>query len=77
MTMLAGLSMGGFGALRNALQYPQIFGYVAALSSALNIYEKPERVIMPQEAPYLDLSREAKRIRIPAGWLDSELSSRI
>lgn len=68
MTMLAGLSMGGFGALRNALQYPQIFGYVAALSSALNIYEKPERVIMPQEAPYLDLEQGSQTDKDPR-WL--------
>lgn len=34
-TAIAGLSMGGFGALRNGLKYAQTFGAVMALSSAL------------------------------------------
>lgn len=34
-TVIAGLSMGGFGALRNGLFYPNRFGAVVALSSAL------------------------------------------
>ena len=38
-TYIMGLSMGGFGALHTALQYPETFGKVAALSSALIIHE--------------------------------------
>lgn len=34
-TFLAGLSMGGYGALRNGLKYNETFGYLAGLSSAL------------------------------------------
>lgn len=34
-TFIAGLSMGGFGALNAALSYPQVFGKAAALSAAL------------------------------------------
>lgn len=34
-TYIAGLSMGGYGALRNGMKYSETFGYVAALSSAL------------------------------------------
>lgn len=34
-TFIAGLSMGGYGALRNGLKYAETFGYVAGLSSAL------------------------------------------
>lgn len=37
-TFLAGLSMGGYGALRNGLKYHENFGYIAGLSSA-NIVE--------------------------------------
>lgn len=37
-TFIAGLSMGGYGALRNGLKYHKTFGYVAGLSSA-NIVE--------------------------------------
>jgi S-formylglutathione hydrolase FrmB len=34
-TLIGGLSMGGFGAIRNGLKYPEVFGSVIALSSAL------------------------------------------
>ncbi|MCR2821671.1 alpha/beta hydrolase [Lederbergia panacisoli] len=36
-TYIAGLSMGGFGAIRNGLKYHDTFGYIAGLSSALVI----------------------------------------
>ena len=38
-TFIAGLSMGGFGAIRNGLKYSETFGYIAGLSSALQILE--------------------------------------
>ena len=41
-TFIAGLSMGGFGALRNGLKYYDTFGYIAALSAAIQIFEQPE-----------------------------------
>ena len=45
-TCIMGLSMGGFGALHTAFQFPDVFGKTAALSSALIIHEvakmKPE-----------------------------------
>ena len=37
-TFIAGLSMGGFGALHTALAYPETFGKAAALSSALIVH---------------------------------------
>lgn len=42
-TMIAGLSMGGFGALNTALSYPQTFGKVAALSAALRPWTRMNR----------------------------------
>lgn len=47
-TTIAGLSMGGFGALRNGLKYKDTFGSIAALSSALitdeiSVMEQGER----------------------------------
>ena len=36
-TYIAGLSMGGYGALRNGLKYHDTFGYIAGLSSGLII----------------------------------------
>ena len=38
-TFLAGLSMGGYGALRNGIVFSENFGYVAGLSSALHIFD--------------------------------------
>lgn len=38
-TFIAGLSMGGFGAIRNGLKYNDIFGKVVGLSSALIVNE--------------------------------------
>jgi len=38
-TFISGLSMGGFGALRTGLKYPDTFGKVAGLSSALIIHD--------------------------------------
>lgn len=38
-TFIMGLSMGGFGALHTALAFPERFGKVAAMSSALIVHE--------------------------------------
>ena len=38
-TGIAGLSMGGFGALHTGLAYPHTFGYIGAMSSALIVHE--------------------------------------
>lgn len=38
--LVIGLSMGGYGALKCALTYPERYGYVAALSGALDITRK-------------------------------------
>lgn len=41
-TYIAGISMGGFGALYNGLRYPKTFSKVAALSPASDLYQVPE-----------------------------------
>lgn len=38
-TLIGGLSMGGFGALHTGLMFPETFGGIMALSSALIIYQ--------------------------------------
>lgn len=38
-TFIAGLSMGGYGALRNGIVFSDIFSYVAGLSSALHLFD--------------------------------------
>ncbi|MCF0134847.1 MAG: acetylesterase [Lachnospiraceae bacterium] len=47
-TFIGGLSMGGFGALRNGLKYSGTFGAIVALSSALVV---DENLLVPVEHP--------------------------
>ena len=52
-TIIAGLSMGGFGAIHTALAYPDTFSSCIALSSALVLYEiartgKRKNGVMPE-----------------------------
>lgn len=48
-TYIAGLSMGGYGAIRNGLKYCDTFSHVAGLSSALITYQAPEAT---EDAPW-------------------------
>lgn len=58
-TFIGGLSMGGFGALRNGLKYPDTFGYIACLSGAVHIFEypfdEPGRNIIGEDACFGDI----------------------
>lgn len=58
-TFIAGFSMGGFGAIRNGFCYADTFGYIAGLSSALNIFElplgMPGRCLMNEDAVFGDI----------------------
>ncbi len=38
-TFIAGLSMGGYGALRNGFKYHDTFGYIGSFSGALHLFE--------------------------------------
>lgn len=42
-TFIAGLSMGGYGAIRNGIKYSGNFSHVAGLSSALHLFEYAQR----------------------------------
>ena len=46
-TFIAGLSMGGYGALYNGLKYNTTFSHIAALSSAVHLFEVPEDMPVP------------------------------
>lgn len=50
-TFIAGLSMGGYGAIRNGLKYHETFGYIAGLSSALIL---EQTLSMTYDAPLLE-----------------------
>lgn len=69
-TYIGGLSMGGFGALRNGLKYHDTFGAIISLSGALHILENPEKIqagsIAYEEAYFGDLKEAAKSDKNPA-----------
>ena len=80
-TFIAGLSMGGYGALRNGLKYSDTFGYIAALSGALLVDEFASRTEdSPMflesksyaEACFGDLSKLLESDKNPR-WLVKEL----
>jgi S-formylglutathione hydrolase FrmB len=68
-TFIAGLSMGGFGALRNGLKYHDTFGYIACLSGAIHIFENPfdeaGRNIIGEDACFGDIRAAALTDRNP------------
>jgi S-formylglutathione hydrolase FrmB len=70
-TWIGGLSMGGYGAIRNGLKYHDTFGAVAALSSALVSYWASDA---PEEAewPFARRAYVTSVFGDPAGLVGSE-----
>ena len=68
-TFIAGLSMGGFGALRNGLKYHRTFSHIACLSGAIHFFEypfdDPGRNIIGEDACFGDLYEASKTDRNP------------
>lgn len=54
-TFIGGLSMGGYGAMRNGLKYSDTFGSIVALSSAFLIDDMPSRT---NDTPFFVESRD-------------------
>ena len=48
-TFIGGLSMGGFGAMRNGLKYSDTFGYIISLSGAMHLEKMAART---EDAPF-------------------------
>ena len=74
-TFIAGLSMGGFGAIRNGLKYHDTFGYIAGLSSALHILENVgedtgARKIAFEESCFGDLKEAVNSDKNPRFLID-------
>ncbi len=59
-TFIAGLSMGGFGALRNGFKYAETFGRIAALSSALTVLDPTVPPIAGDKAVFGDLDEASQ-----------------
>ena len=65
-TFIAGLSMGGYGAIRNGLKYAETFGYVAGLSSALHILDEDADNVAGEHEIFGDLEEARRSDKNPA-----------
>lgn len=77
-TFIAGLSMGGFGAIRNGLTNAETFGYIAGLSSALYFFEPsldvPGRSLMGEDRVFGDMEQASLTDKNPRVALAQLLS---
>jgi len=66
-TFIAGLSMGGYGAIRNGLVYGETFSHIAGLSSAVHFFETPASAdsLIREETVFGDLSAALKSNKNP------------
>lgn len=67
-TFIGGLSMGGYGALRNGLKYSDVFGWIVALSSGLVLDQIPQytddhRISFRRRSFYETIFRDVDHIR--------------
>lgn len=58
-TFIAGLSMGGFGAIRNGMKYAQTFSRIAGLSSGIHFFDPGFTSIAGEETVFGDLAEAA------------------
>lgn len=77
-TFIGGLSMGGFGAMRNGLKYHDTFSTIISFSGVLQMLEptaaKPRRAdLIFQEGLFGDLEKAAKSDKNPV-WLAKDLA---
>ncbi len=58
-TFIGGLSMGGYGAIRNGIMYSENFSHVIGLSSAVHFFDKEAQPRFMEEAVFGDLNKAA------------------
>ena len=66
-TFIAGLSMGGFGALRNGFKYADTFSRIGALSSAITVLDPTFHPIAGDKAVFGDLASRGRDRQEPPG----------
>lgn len=59
-TFIAGLSMGGFGTLRNGMKYAETFSRLAAFSSGIHLFDPNFESLAGEETVFGDLAEAAK-----------------
>ena len=69
-TFIGGLSMGGYGAVRNGLKYHETFSHIIALSSALHLLEPNPETIGHELSALGNLEAAAKGDKNPRVLID-------
>jgi S-formylglutathione hydrolase FrmB len=59
-TYIAGLSMGGYGAVRNGIVYSDTFSHIGGFSSAVHHFEKDDKERFMVESLFADLDKAIK-----------------
>jgi len=59
-TFIAGLSMGGFGAIRNGMKYAETFSRIVDLSSGIHFFDPDFASVAGEEGVFGDLKEAAK-----------------
>ena len=77
-TYIAGLSMGGYGALRNGIVYSDTFSHVAGLSSAAHLFDGKEHdaMLMDEKAIFGDMEKASKTDLNPTVAFDNLLKEK-
>ena len=68
-TFIGGLSMGGFGAMRNGLKYADTFSRIVSLSPALHLFEGEGEQVCALLGKSLDQWEEVKNSDVNPRWL--------
>ena len=75
-TFIGGLSMGGFGAIRNGLKYHETFGSIVGLSSAIHILEEgSQHMDVAYEESCFGPFAEARETDRNPRWLIGQLAA--
>ena len=72
-TFIGGLSMGGFGALRNGLKYADTFGSIVALSPALGMFENGPSPVVGLVGKTVEQWEEVVNSDVNPRWLLKQL----
>ena len=75
-TFIGGLSMGGFGALRNGLKYADTFGSIVALSPALGMFENGPSPVAGLVGKTVEQWEEVVNSDVNPRWLLKQLGER-
>ena len=69
-TFIGGLSMGGFGAMRNGLKYRDTFGRIICLSGALHIMDENCDQLKNEQRVFVDYEKDKETDKNPAVMIE-------